>query len=248
MLNGNPFFDLFNITGSREAFIALTIGLVSTALFAKTAISIGCTSSSQQPTTSKAIMPLQCVQPSEVFTDDELSTLTTCWNEVKPQGNFLQDRHGFTHYKLDGVENGPSAKGMVVICHGLGTSFYAFENFSTELVNAGYSVLKYDYYGHGYSKYCGGEDMWVDYTPDMFVDQLEDLLEHVEKEEGGKPVAVVAHSTGGIVCTAANDRWSKVVGSKRGIIPKLVLVAPAFYCKKVSGCSLIYRNCSRFIF
>jgi len=35
-------------------------------------------------------------------------------------------------------------------------------------------------------------------TPDLFVDQLEDLLEHAEKEAGGKPVAIVGQSTGSV--------------------------------------------------
>jgi alpha-beta hydrolase superfamily lysophospholipase len=178
--------------------------------------------------TKSNIMSLQSVTATEVFTQEELATITACWDESKPQGKFLKDRHGFTHYRLDGSGQGP----MVVLCHGLGTSMEAFEKISEDLVNSGYSVLKYDYYGHGYSKY-GGKHLFFAYNSDMFVDQLDDLLDHIEKEEGAKPAAICGHSTGGIVCVAANDRWSKE-GSKRGIVPKLILISPAFYAKKVS--------------
>jgi alpha-beta hydrolase superfamily lysophospholipase len=176
-------------------------------------------------------MPLQSVTATEVFTQEELATITACWDESKPQGKFLKDRHGFTHYRLDGSGQGP----MVVLCHGLGTSMKAFEIISEDLVNSGYSVLRYDYYGHGYSKYGdGGKHLFFAYDPDMFVDQLDDLLDHIEKEEGVHPAAICGHSTGGVVCVAANDRWSKK-GSKRGIVPKIILISPAFYtAQKVS--------------
>lgn len=128
------------------------------------------------------------------------------------------------------MDDGPSAKGLVVLAHGLGTSYYAFEEFAQELVNAGYSVLSYDYYGHGYSKYNG--DMFVDYDKELFVDQLEDLLGFVEKESGERCVAMVGHSTGAIVCTAANERWGMDGSGERKVVPKLILAAPCFYANK----------------
>jgi alpha-beta hydrolase superfamily lysophospholipase len=181
---------------------------------------------------------------SAVFTKEELDALLVCWNEEKPRGRFLKDRHGYTHFEFvkggqeigddddDNDKSSRSSKGLIVVCHGLGVSYYAFDKFTECLIKAGYSVLQYDYYGHGYSKYDG--DMFVEYDKEMFVDQLEDLLTFVEKETGETCLALVGHSTGGIVCTAANDRWSKA-GSDRGIAPKLILAAPAFFAKKVSS-------------
>lgn len=74
--------------------------------------------------------------------------------------------------------------------------------------------------------------MFVDYDRDLFVDQLEDLLVFVEKETGETCVAMIGHSTGGLLISAANKRWGK--DGKRAVIPKLVLAAPVFYAKKVS--------------
>lgn len=202
----------------RETIFVISIFLVSWTLRVK---SIASTSQ-----TKSTIMSLQSVTAAEVFSQKELDIINACWDKSKPQGKFLKDRHGFTHYCLNCSGQGP----LIVLCHGLGTSMEAFEKISENLVNSGYSVLKYDYYGHGYSKH-GGNSPFFAYDLNMFVDQLDDLLDHIEKEEGVKPAAICGHSTGGIVGVAANDRWSKE-GNKRSIVPKLILVAPAFYAKK----------------
>lgn len=217
---------MFYNNDRNESFIAITVGLVSVFLVIKPITAAF--SSKRRPNRHK--MPTQLVTATDVFTPKELTTITTCFSESEPDGKFLKDRHGFTHYAIDGQIEHP----MVCLCHGLGTSMKAFQSISEDLVNAGYSVLKYDYYGHGYSKYDekNSKERFFDYTPEMMVDQLEDLVSHVEKEEGGKPLAALCgHSTGGIVCVAANDRWSKEESS-RSIVPKLVLISPAFYAKK----------------
>ena len=222
--NTSRISDIF-ITYSKETLFALAIGLISCTYYAKPALAIA-------NTPPKPITSIRSVQSNEVFTKNELSAITSSWDESEPPGRFLQDRHGFTHYCLEGVEDGSSSKGTIVLCTGIGVSHHGFEFFSGYLVAAGYSVLKYDYYGHGYSKF-GGQNMWIEYSPETFVDQLEDLLDFVEREDGIKAVGIVGHSTGGIVCTYANERWSRD-GCKRSIIPKMILAAPAFYAKKVS--------------
>jgi pimeloyl-ACP methyl ester carboxylesterase len=182
-----------------------------------------------------SIMSVKSVKSSDVFTEEELETITICYGDSKPKGNFIQDRHGFTHYKIDGKEQqGP----MVVMSHGLGTSTNAFEAVAAELVNSGFKVLRYDFYGHGYSKYGGRRTYWK-YDNDMLVDQLEDLLDYVEQEEvtgvQQGTTTIVGHSTGGVVAIEANRRWLKD-DSKRDIVPSIILVAPAIYVKKVSDC------------
>jgi len=77
--------------------------------------------------------------------------------------------------------------------------------------------------------------MWVKYDPDMFVDQLEDLLDFVCAEEKEEVVAYVGHSNGGVNGISANFRWSSNNingGSKRSVFPKMILVNPALYAKK----------------
>ena len=159
----------------------------------------------------------------------------------KPEGKFLKGRHGTTHYIVDRNCNSISSsnsesndKGMVVLGHGLGSSLKMFQELSDILADKGYTVLRYDCFGHGYSKY-NGEDMWIKYGPDMFVDQLEDLLDFVCEEENEKVVAFVGHSNGGVNGISANYRWSSSNhenNSKRSVFPKMILVNPALYAKK----------------
>lgn len=213
----------------REAVLALVIGLVTNRfLDNKKAITNPLLSSDKPP-------QLSLVDPNEVFTSNELSTLTTVWEDDEPEGKFLKGRHGITHYKVDRENNDTkSKKGMVILCHGLGRSLKMYQELTDILLKDGYSVLRYDYFGHGYSKYLG-KNMWIQYTTDIFVDQLEDLIDHVVKEEQEDIVAFVGHSNGGVVGIAANYRWSHSNGggsSSRKILPKLILANPALYASK----------------
>jgi len=239
---------------SKESVIlAVTLCLVSTVLYlskpSRAIVLSKNSSSSSHPrraTKQQITSPLMSPRPalidvSEIFTKEELNALLVCWNEETPRGRFLNDRHGYTHFQFlkceqegqQGITTDDSSprtsKGLIVVCHGLGVSYYAFDKFAKYMNNVGYSVLQYDYYGHGYSKYDG--DMFVEYDKEMFVDQLEDLLEFVEKETGETCIGMVGHSTGGIVCAAANDRWNKD-GNSRSIVPKLILASPAFFAEK----------------
>ena len=167
----------------------------------------------------------------EVFTPDELSTLTNVW-QAQPAGKFLKGRHGITHYKVNHRKESYE-KGMVILCHGLGQSMKMYQELTDILINEGFSVLRYDYFGHGYSKYQGDKnDKWIKYTTEIFVDQLEDLMDHVIKESQQEIVAFVGHSNGGVVGIAANYRWSRGTGSPRKILPKLILCNPAVYARK----------------
>ena len=84
--------------------------------------------------------------------------------------------------------------------------------------------------------------MWIKYTPDVLVDQLEDLLLHVCAETKETVVGIVGHSTGSIVAVASNARW-RTKEAKRDVIPSMVLANPAlFLYKKVSILSLLRFN------
>jgi hypothetical protein len=172
------------------------------------------------------------VQPTQIYTPKELEVLRTCWDGSNPERGLLKERHGYTHFVLDGLENGPSKKGLIVVIHGVGESSKSPKEFADCLVHDGFSVLRYDSYGHGYSKF-GGNDPWFKYTPDMLVDQLEDVLKYVLEETKERVVALVGHSTSGVVCIKANERWANN-GAKRGVVSKLILLAPALYAQKVS--------------
>jgi len=176
-------------------------------------------------------IPLGPVEVSTALSEEELSSIAAAYDEEGPEGKFIKGRHGFTHYVVDpSIEGSGSSKGMIILAHGLGSCLKMYRPLAQHLVKAGYTVLRYDYFGHGYSKYTNGKDMWVQYTPDMFVDQLEDLLDHVCQKENN--IGFVGHSTGGIVGTYALDRWGSVGCKNRNLIPKVVMLNPAFWATK----------------
>ena len=176
--------------------------------------------------------PPQLVDPDDVFTVDEKAQLMAAWEDTEFDGKFLKGRQGVTHYKIDRRDDVKSKKGMVILSHGLGQSLQMYEEFTDFLVGEGFSVLRYDFFGHGYSKYTGKGGIWIKYTPDLLVDQLEDLIDFVRGEEKEGIVALVGLSNGGLVGIHSNHRWSTNKNSGRSIIPKLILVNPAVYIQK----------------
>ncbi len=219
-------------SSSREAVLALVLGS-SCILYSVNKKRIMTASSSSESAPSQPI-PLKLIDASETFTEDELSALIHAWQDEKPEGKFLKGRHGTTHYVVDRHDNNSEKKGMVVLGHGLGSSLKVYKDFAIVLANEGYTVLRYDYFGHGYSKY-NGEDMWIKYTPDVFVDQLEDLIDFISEEEQEDIIAYVGHSNGGTNAISANFRWSSKSddgSSSRSVFPKVILVNPAIYANK----------------
>lgn len=207
---------------SRETVIALVFGLFTAKFYKKTIQMSSSTVLDQE-------VSLKLVDASEALATDELLDLTNVWNDDKPEGKFLRGRHGTTHYVVDRNDDEETSKrGIVVLGHGLGSSLKMYKPFAKLLVNEGYTVLRYDCFGHGYSK---ANDMWVKYTPDMFVDQLEDLIDFVSKEEQEEVIGYVGHSNGGVNGISAQFRWSSNE-SARKVIPKMILVNGSVFAKK----------------
>ena len=179
------------------------------------------------------------VEPSKVFSNSELFQINEADNKAGPDGSIHKGRHGYTHYVVDRHEN---SRKLIVLSHGIGKSQSIYQEFSNHLIDSGYSTLRYDFFGHGYSKFDntdqgGDSGIWFEYEPNVFVDQLEDLLDHVTAEDGEcrehTLTAIVGHCTGGVVAIHAADRWS-TEGAKNRSLPKIVLLSPALWASKVS--------------
>jgi len=107
----------------------------------------------------------------------------------------------------------------------------------------GYYVLRYDFFGHGYSKHQG-PSIWFEYTTDMLVDELEDLLDYIydyysKTKRLKRPpniAAFIGHSTGGILGICASARWSTAaeINNQHPVrfIPRLILLSPAIWADK----------------
>ena len=95
--------------------------------------------------------------------------------------------HGITHFELSGPPSGQT----VVLIHGVATPYFVWDATVPALVEAGLQVLRYDLYGRGYSAKPD-----VDYTGDLFVQQLAELLNTLSLSER---VDVLGISLGGMI-------------------------------------------------
>lgn len=122
-------------------------------------------------------------------------------------GSFIQLSDGFTHYEL----SNPEVEQSVVFVHGFSVPYFIFDPTFEFLTRSGFRVLRYDLFGRGFSDRPERR-----YTLDLFVHQLDDLLDSL-KLKG--LVSLVGLSTGGPIVAAFT------LGSP-GRVDKLVLIDP----------------------
>jgi pimeloyl-ACP methyl ester carboxylesterase len=124
-------------------------------------------------------------------------------------GQFVKLTDGYTHFELGGPPSGP----LVVLAAGYSVPYYIWDPTFKALVDAGYHVLRYDYFGRGLS-----DRPDVPYTDDFYMRQLTELLasQHVDR-----PFDLVGLSFGGGIVTTFADRSPDRVRS-------LVYIDPAF--------------------
>lgn len=92
-----------------------------------------------------------------------------------------------------------TARGSVVIAHGLGEHGGRYSHVAAELVAAGLNVYAIDHRGHGQS--AGGGSALLDRWRNAVAD-LDQLVEQARNEAGGKPVFLLGHSMGGALSLA----------------------------------------------
>jgi pimeloyl-ACP methyl ester carboxylesterase len=124
-------------------------------------------------------------------------------------GQFVRLSDGYTHYEL----GGPPGGRPVVLVAGISVPYYIWDPTFTALVQAGFRVLRYDYYGRGFS-----DRPDIAYTQDLYVHQLAELLDALRLTQ---PVDLAGLSFGGSVVTSFADRYPDRVRS-------LVYVDPSF--------------------
>mmetsp|Transcript_20786 Transcript_20786/g.57712 ORF Transcript_20786/g.57712 Transcript_20786/m.57712 type:complete len:354 (-) Transcript_20786:295-1356(-) len=144
-------------------------------------------------------------------------------------------RHGRTAYVLmddspvSHDDNEKDERPVVVLIHGLGLWSFVWQKLANALFATGRckAVLMYDRYGRGASDVAtdGNSGEAVRHTPDLFAQQLDDLLVNVQlrsgkmlKKEGR--LVVVGASMGGLIAT-------KFAAVSAPLVQRLVLIAPA---------------------
>src|SRR5437762_6110407 len=116
-------------------------------------------------------------------------------------GRFAKLTDGYTHYEIDGPADGR----VVVLAAGFSVPYYIWDPTFNALTSAGFRVLRYDYYGRGYS-----DRPSIPFNDDMYVRQLDELL----KSRGlTGPVDLTGISFGGSFITSFADKYPNRVRS-----------------------------------
>jgi pimeloyl-ACP methyl ester carboxylesterase len=124
-------------------------------------------------------------------------------------GAFVALSDGYTHYEM----GGPPGKRVVVLAAGATVPYYIWDPTFNALTAAGFRVLRYDYYGRGYSDRPN-----IAYTQNMYVRQLTQLLDALNIRD---PIDLAGISFGGSLITSFANRYPQRVRS-------LVYVDPGF--------------------
>ncbi len=135
-------------------------------------------------------------------------------------GQFIPLSDGFTHYKLEGPDDGKA----VVLVHGATIPSWTWDRQVPVLIKAGFKVLTYDMYGRGYS-----DRPKTIYGRELYTRQLLELVGHLEMKE---PFHLVGLSMGG--ATAVN-----FTAQYPARVRKLVLICPVINKYKVPSVSRI---------
>jgi pimeloyl-ACP methyl ester carboxylesterase len=110
-------------------------------------------------------------------------------------GRFIHLSDGFTHYELGGPESGD----IVVLAAGSTVPYYIWYPTFRMLVDSGFRVLRYDYYGRGYS-----DRPHIAHNEEMYIRQLRELLDSLQITQ---PINLAGLSFGGSVVTSFTDRY-----------------------------------------
>ena len=125
-------------------------------------------------------------------------------------GEFIELSNGFTHYELKGKKDGKT----IVLVHGNAAPYITWDNNVDVLVNAGFRVLRYDVFGHGFSD----RPELDEYTRDLYDNQLVELL---DKLAITAPIYMVGTSQGGAISVY-------YAAKHKGKVAKLALLSPFF--------------------
>jgi pimeloyl-ACP methyl ester carboxylesterase len=136
--------------------------------------------------------------------DIEKNTLTDSTRDSLRAANggaFVKLRDGFTHYELAGPDTGH----LVVLAAGSSVPGYIWGPTFDSLKAAGFRVMRYDYFGRGWS-----DRPRIPLTQEVYVHQLTELLDSLKVRE---PITLAGLSYGGTVITSFAAMHPNKVGA-----------------------------------
>jgi pimeloyl-ACP methyl ester carboxylesterase len=132
--------------------------------------------------------------------DPEQRPLDAAARQAAP-GRFVQLTDGITHYEVAGPDTGR----VVVLAAGSSVPGYIWSPLFETLADSGFRVIRYDYYGRGWS-----DRPSKDYSQALYVRQLRELLDSLGVHQS---IALAGLSFGGNVITSFADSFPARVGS-----------------------------------
>jgi pimeloyl-ACP methyl ester carboxylesterase len=102
-------------------------------------------------------------------------------------GQIVQLNNGRTYYEIQGSDTAP----LVILVHGFAIGSHLWDGTFDRLVADGFRVLRFDLYGRGFS-----DRPDIIYDKDLFVDQLQNLLQTLAINESFHLVGI---SMGGLI-------------------------------------------------
>ena len=101
---------------------------------------------SRRATIAASVIAALVLAGAYVARDTERRTLDTAARAAAP-GRFVRLRDGVTHYDLSGPDGGRT----VVLLSGGSVPYYLWDPTREALAASGFRVLRYDYFGRGFS-------------------------------------------------------------------------------------------------
>ena len=139
-------------------------------------------------------------------------------------GEFIELSGGTTHYEFKGQEDGKT----IVLVHGNAAPYVTWDNNVDALVNAGFRVLRFDVFGHGFSD----RPELDEYTRDLYDNQLVELL---DKLAITAPIYMVGTSQGGSISVYFTAKH-------KGKVVKLALLSPFFDSFEGAGVAALLKT------
>ena len=123
--------------------------------------------------------PNGCIAPEQVMSTAELQNITKLFGEG-PAGHFHKGTYGYTHFVVEGPIIHQEVRKWCVLIHGLGTNLHVFDDLADALVSDGFTVLRYEFYNHGFSV---GTVPVLRLNQEVMVTQVVELLNFVCDED-----------------------------------------------------------------